>query len=604
MSKFYEALKRAKKEPRGNGTGTVRDAQKSDVTVKDNAVQSPAQQPGVSAVVKQDGPRITDSEQTSHPGRDGHGPDTVSDAYKINSTVNYNAGQISPRQPGVPVVINQGSPVRMDAGQTQALDIKQGETTVISNVGVNTPQQQGISIVVKDGGSRRASAEQTQELDIKRYLLLVRKRRSLFAIVAALIMSAAVVISYVIPPVYEAQTVVSLERNLLNDISKGLTMSPSMDAKVSPLATIMKSRTVISKVISDLDLDLGKKSDAEMENLIKSIQDRTEVKLEFNKVSRNNIDFFTVSFQDRDPKLARDYVNTLVGKYIEENLRFNREASTGTNSFLLDQINLVKAKVGKLDGEIVRLKEKDAEIEQSKKKEEEIALQNENRPSVADTRALELKKLKKRLDYLLVHYTPDYPEVTKVKADIESLKAEIKASPRNPDVVPDRVRRSVGKSNVDLAASSEIKTRLVELERERDTNQRIYEELSAAYGVSQVSAQAEMQDKVGTFRIVDPAILPIKPVKPNRIMIMLLGILAGIAGAFGFIVLLDVSDKSVKSVGMLKNFGLPVLVVPHILSPDELKKARINNVFFYGLSGLYVVLLAAVIVREVIKTLA
>ncbi|HUH65245.1 MAG TPA: GNVR domain-containing protein, partial [Syntrophales bacterium] len=359
-----------------------------------------------------------------------------------------------------------------------------------------------------------------------------------------------------------------------------------------------------TKVISDLDLDLGKKNEADMEKLIKSIQERTEVKLEFNKVSRNNIDFFTVSFQDRDPKLARDYVNTLVGKYIEENLRFNREASTGTNSFLLDQINLVKAKVGKLDAEIVRLKEKDAEIEQSKKKEEEIALQNENRPSAVDVRRLELKKLKKRLSYLLTHYTPDYPEVNKVKADIESLSAEIKASPRESAGDIDSVKRSAGKSNVNAAASSDVKTRLTELERERDTNQRIYEELSAAYGVSQVSTQAEMQDKVGTFRIVDPAILPIKPIKPNRIMIMLLGILAGIAGAFGLIVFLDMSDKSVKNVGMLKNFGLPVLVVPHILTPNELKKARISNVFFYGLSGLYVLLLAAVIVREVIKTLA
>jgi hypothetical protein len=84
---------------------------------------------------------------------------------------------------------------------------------------------------------------------------------------------------------------------------------------------------------------------------------------------------------------------------------------------------------------------------------------------------------------------------------------------------------------------------------------------------------------------------------------MLLGILAGIAVALGLIMFLDMSDKSVKSVGMLKNFGLPVIVIPHMLNPGELNKARRNNVFFYGLSSLYVMLLAAVIVREVIKTL-
>ncbi len=256
-----------------------------------------------------------------------------------------------------------------------------------------------------------------------------------------------------------------------------------------------------------------------------------------------------------------------------------------------------------LDGEIVRLQEKEAAIELSKKKGEEIALMNENLPSTVDTRRLELKKLKKRLDYLLVHYTPDYPEVSKVKADIEALEEEIKSSPQDPAGARGSVRRSAEKSNVNPADSSDVKTRLAELERERETNQRIYNELSAAYGISQVSAQAEIQDKVSKFRIVDPAILPIKPVKPNRIMIMLLGILAGVAGAFGFIMLLDISDKSVKSVGMLKNFGLPVLVVPHILTPGELIQVRRRNAFFYGLSSLYVLLLAAVIVREVIKTL-
>jgi succinoglycan biosynthesis transport protein ExoP len=602
MSKFYEALKRAKKGPRGNGTDAVSDADQIDSTVNDNVSQSPPQQPVIPAVVKHSDPKRTDAVQMSNAGGDGHGTDAVSDAHQVDAAVINIASQSLPKQPSIPAVVKQGGPKGTDAEQTQVLDIKQIDAPVNHNVGQNGPQQQGISIVVKEGGPRRANAEQTEALDINRYLLLVRKRRSLFAVVAAFIMSAAVVISYVIPPVYEAQTVVSIEKNLLNDISKGLAMSPSMDATVSPLATIMRSRTIISKVIRDLDLDLGRKSDAEIESLIKSIQERTDVKLEFNKVTRNNIDFFTVSFQDRDPKVARDYVNTLVGKYIEETLRFNREASTGTNSFLLDQINLVKAKVSKLDGEIVPLKEKIAEIEQSKKKGEEIALLNENQPTTVDARRLELKKLKQRLDYLLVHYTPDYPEVSKTKADIESLEEEIKDSPEDSagDTAP--ARRSAA-GNVNLAAASDVKTRLVELERERDTNQRIYEELSAAYGISQVSAQAEIQDKVSKFRIVDPAVLPIKPVKPNRIMIMLLGILAGIAGAFGLIVLLDMSDKSVKNVGMLKNFGLPVLVVPHILTPGELIKAKRGNAFFYGFSGIYVLLLAAIIAREVIKTL-
>jgi hypothetical protein len=193
--------------------------------------------------------------------------------------------------------------------------------------------------------------------------------------------------------------------------------------------------------------------------------------------------------------------------------------------------------------------------------------------------------------------------VIKVKAEIETLKAKIKASPFKPAADDGPVRQSAGKNKAAPVAASDVKTRLAELERERDTNKRIYDELAAAYGISQVSTQAEIQDRAGRFRIVDPAILPFKPVSPNRIKIMLLGILAGIAGAFGLIVVLDSFNKSIKSVDALKKFGLPVIVVPHMLNPGELKKARRNNIFFYGFSCLFISLLVAVLVREVLEKL-
>jgi capsular polysaccharide biosynthesis protein len=559
MSKIFEALKHSRKEKKGKGKGAGGNGRQDDAAVKYNAVENPPQQPDVSIVVKDDGPRRMDAEQTPDRGKDGRGTGAGSDVHRIEATVNGSAGQAP-------------------------------------------SQQQGISIVVKDGSHRKTDAEQPG-LDIKRYLILLRKRRSLFAVVAAAVITAAFIISHIIPPLYEARTLVSIEKNFLNDISKGLAVSQAVDSKVSALSTILNSRTLIYKVISDLDLDVNKKSEAEIENMIKSVQDRTEVKIEFNKVSRNNVDFFTVSFQDRDPKVARDYVNTLVGRYIEESLRYKREESSGANSFLMDQINLFKAKVGKLDEEIVLLRGKEEEAALLRKKEEEVELMKKNRTAAGDDRVLELKKLQKRLDYLVVHYTSTYPEVIKVKAEIETLKAKIKASPFKPAADDGPVRQSAGKNKAAPAAASDVKTRLAELERERDTNKRIYDELAAAYGISQVSTQAEIQDRAGRFRIVDPAILPFKPVSPNRIKIMLLGILAGIAGAFGLIVVLDSFNKSIKSVDALKKFGLPVIVVPHMLNPGELKKARRNNIFFYGFSCLFISLLVAVLVREVLEKL-
>ena len=142
-------------------------------------------------------------------------------------------------------------------------------------------------------------------------------------------------------------------------------------------------------------------TEAQVEGLIKSTQDRTKITIEFSQGGGRDVDFFTVSFRDRDPRFARDYVNKVVSKYIETTIGSKREESFGANRFLLDQINQLKEKVGKFDAEIAVLK-----------KDNNIILYN---------RYLELQK---RRDDLLVQYTENHPEVIKVQSEIEAHKAK------------------------------------------------------------------------------------------------------------------------------------------------------------------------------------
>jgi uncharacterized protein involved in exopolysaccharide biosynthesis len=89
--------------------------------------------------------------------------------------------------------------------------------------------------------------EENQELDIQRYLQIVLKRRYLFVITAAVIITAVFIISYFIPPVYEAKSVVSIETNFLSGVIRNMGGSLTIDDKISALSTIMKSRTLVLK---------------------------------------------------------------------------------------------------------------------------------------------------------------------------------------------------------------------------------------------------------------------------------------------------------------------------------------------------------------------
>ncbi len=414
--------------------------------------------------------------------------------------------------------------------------------------------------------------EQNQELDIRRYLMLVVKRRYFFAVTAALLISGIFAVSYILPPAYEAKTIVSVEKSFLDDIMKNITVAPSIDDKVNALTTIMKSRTLVFKVISDMDLELKSKSEAEIEELIKSFQDRTDIKIEFTKSGRKDVDFFIVSFRHRNPKIARDYVNSLVGRYIEENLVVKKQETSGASQFLLEQMNRLKEKIGRTE----------MNIEQLRDKSDLVAYDR-------------LQDLQKQLDVLRVQYTDDHPAVLKIKEEIAALKAVAKSSSGTSGASAPR-----GES-WNIAKAAERKKRLAELERERDALKKTFEEVASAYGKSEVSTHVENQDTAGTFRIVDPAVLPLKPVSPDRVKIMLLGIVGGLGGALGLLVLLDMMNKSVKSVDMLKTLGVPVLaVIPHIQDPREKIRTRKKDAFLYSGAGLFAMLIIAVIVREVL----
>jgi hypothetical protein len=129
----------------------------------------------------------------------------------------------------------------------------------------------------------------------------------------------------------------------------------------------------------------------------------------------------------------------------------------------------------------------------------------------------------------------------------------------------------------------------------------MYEQLMARQGQSEVSKQMAVQDKSTTFRIVDPAVLPIRPIFPNRVMFILMGIAAGIAAGFGLILAMDFFDSSVKSVDTLKSLGINVLaVIPKISDPQATEKERRRDLRLYLASGTYFSMVVFLLALEIL----
>lgn len=473
---------------------------------------------------------------------------------------------------------------------------------------------------------------QSTEFEYKKYLQLIVKRKELFIALALLIMSGAVILSYVLPRKYVATSTVFIEKNVISELVRGITVTPSMEDTIKVLTYAITSRTLLNKVVDNLDMNLNKNNSLNNEELIKKIQLNIDIKVK-------DKDLFVISYKDSNPRLAKDFVNTLVRLYIEENTSSKRGESYDATQFLSEQIDTFKTKLEKAEeavntykrdkGGVISIDEaklfEEINIAQQKLYDLELRrrqLEGMRRITKKSNDPLQAKLavLNKRLEDLGFEYTDNYPAVVKVKDEIENVKEQLKKrkgdlyqalDPQESEKIESEIsairsseeslRRYITSNQALLRSLPSAKAGLEKLELEKQNQKNIYDQLFARHGQSEVSKQMEVQDKTTTFRIIDSAVLPQKPVSPNRLKIMLMGIIAGIGGSFGILLLLDNMDKSVKDLEFVKSFGVPILaVIPNIHDPHllEIQHKRTRRLLI--VSGFYFLFLLSFPAMEVL----
>jgi len=421
---------------------------------------------------------------------------------------------------------------------------------------------------------------QPQEMDVRRYLQVIHAKRHLFVLVTAGLIALITVASYIVPRSFEASATVSIEKNYLNVLMQDIAVAPSIEERGHALSVVMMSRGMLLRVLSDLKVDVAMKSEAEIEKIINRFQTKTQIKVDINRSGRKDMELFTVSYRDSEPRFARDYVNMLINRYIVDSISSKRQEAIGANRFVFSQMDLYKDKIDRTEQELAR-----------RRREQGVQL------------ATQLPALQKRYEELLVQYTEQHPEVVRVRSEIEAAREQMKTQDQRP-TENERIREQQPgvRGSKAQAAKAESKKSTADLERDREAYKKIYESLVASIGRSEMSSKIEAQANADTFRILDPAVLPIEPVGAPRWKIIMLGILAGIAGGAGIVIVMDMMDRSIKDLETLKGFGLPVLgVIPRIQSVEAILSSRRKDRLLYGAAGMYLVGIAALSVVELLK---
>jgi succinoglycan biosynthesis transport protein ExoP len=496
--------------------------------------------------------------------------------------------------------------------------------------------------------------------EVQKYLKVLVRRKFLFILLSLCIMSVIVWGSYFLPKEYKASSMIFIERNVINNLVQNIAITPSMNDRIRVLRYAILSRGLISKVLHDLDIDAKLKTDKALEEKISDYQKRTDIDVRGD-------DLFIVSIRDENPKFAADYVNRLVSTYVEENVSSKREEAFGASRFITEELSRLKDQVASAEEAVIKYRTEkgmylasdeqslvsdinnvQSEIESLRiKKSELVATENSIKSQLKGEEPFAATVLKRtdggsgnaaaleaRLRQLLIKYTDDYPEVIKLKAEIQAVKKQeasktvaatadlgLQAEESTTNPIYQDLRQRMLQAQADISALDarqkqlaamraarenrlrhipEDRRVLSQLEQKRDIQKDLYDQLLKREGQSEVSKQMEVQDKTTTFRVVDAAVVPTKPVSPDRVKIILMGILLGFAGGLGGVLAAEKLDSSVKSVETLKGLGLvPLAVIPKIYNEAEHTRTAKKERLLYLYSGLYFMLICSVLVLEI-----
>lgn len=489
--------------------------------------------------------------------------------------------------------------------------------------------------------------------ELLKYLKIIYRRRYLFLAVSLVAMTVFIAASYHTPKLYKAQSTVFIEKNVIANLIKDIAVTPEMDERIRVISYALLSRGLITRALENVPSFTKPENDAELNTFVEALAKRTNV-----QVNRNEL--FIVSITDQNPRFAYEYINALVKLYVEENLSGKRDETYGASRFLDEQLVYFKRKLDQAEDAIIEFRKKHGlftggdkeslqELKSYQREVKDIELALETQEARKKQSLLQLKTiprslpiygaeddknravvLEARLRKLLTTYNEDYPEVIRLRAEMESLNeggspGSIESGSNAGATMPNTVYQEVQQNVFDLESEiSSLRTRKKHLEKrmvliekdlqgnpvhkkeldrlaqEANSSRKIYEQLLASAGKSEVSKQMELSDKSTTFRIVDAAIMPRKPVSPNMIRMIMLSILAGFLVGGGVVIIVENIKKTIIGTDEIKTLGFKILgTISTIVEPISMAHQRKKDVIVYSVSLTYFALVLSVLAYEV-----
>jgi polysaccharide chain length determinant protein (PEP-CTERM system associated) len=164
------------------------------------------------------------------------------------------------------------------------------------------------------------------------YLRAAWRRRWLGVVVAWLVCGLGWVGTYTIPNQFESNARLFVDADaILTPLLRGIAADSAPTTQLEILQRTLLSKPNLEKLISKTDLDLSLNGLSDRERMI----GRLAIEIKVTPQTKN---LFTISYRDKNPKLAHDVVQTLLTIFVEAATGSNRTDMENARRFLERQI--------------------------------------------------------------------------------------------------------------------------------------------------------------------------------------------------------------------------------------------------------------------------
>lgn len=403
----------------------------------------------------------------------------------------------------------------------------------------------------------------------------LRRRPVMLAAVFAAIALLALAVGLVIPKKFVSSTTILVEEsNIIAPLMEGRAVTTELADRAGITREVAFSRKVMGEVLKTGGWMADNPSPIQQDKLIEAITARTTISnpqpnliqigyadpdperaFAVTKRFAEMVMSESLAAKERESRDAYQFIDSQVAQYHDKltGAEANLERYRSTNADARPGIDAdVNARIGEL-----RRQAETAKVDLIDLRSEEAALQSqlsgESEINLVNSRASQIRgrlaELGAQRDQLLLTFTDKYPDVVRVQHQIEDLNEELRSE-------TDRERRRVGASVTAINASSEYnplygelksklaeaqrrsaamgsrmaesqsmlgeelarssriassESSLAELTRDYEVNRDLYQDLLKRRENARVSMNLDAERRGLSFRIQEPATLPLRP---------------------------------------------------------------------------------------------